>query len=261
MTDYYIGTMGFSYKDWAGSFYPPGVNARDYLVHYSRVFNAVEIDSTFYGIPKPSSIDRWREQSPDDFKICLKVPRSITHEAGLMGVQGEMGRFIQTISPLGEKVGVILLQFPPSFDLSKMGVFEEFLKSLPKTHLFAVEFRHPSWYIPQTRDLLEESAVYWAASEYPGVPQEVELTTDIIFIRLVGQHGRFRAHDREQINVSPQLERWWIWVKSKADQVHTVYVFFNDDYSGHAPASANRLKAIIGLEITEPNIPRQMRFF
>lgn len=261
MTDYYIGTMGFSYKDWAGSFYPPGVNARDYLVHYSRVFNAVEIDSTFYGIPKPSSIVRWRDQSPGEFKICVKVPRSITHEAGLVDTQREMDSFIQAIAPLGEKIGVILIQFPPSFDLSKRGVFEEFLKNLPKTHLFAVEFRHRSWYIPQTRDLLKESAVCWAASEYPGVPKEVEMTTEIIFVRLVGQHGRFRAHDREQIDVSPQLKRWWKWIKSKSDQVHSAYVFFNDDYSGHAPASANRFKAIIGLEVIKPDIPKQMSFF
>ncbi len=101
MADYFIGTMGFSYQDWAGSFYPPGVKARDYLVHYSRVFNAVEIDSTFYGIPKSSSIVRWRDQSPSDFKICLKVPRSITHEAGLVGTQREMDRFIEIYCPIG----------------------------------------------------------------------------------------------------------------------------------------------------------------
>ena len=261
MVDYFIGTMGFSYQDWAGSFYPPGVKARDYLVHYSRVFNAVEIDSTFYGIPKSSSIVRWREQSPSDFKICLKVPRSITHEAGLVGTQREMDRFIESIAPLGEKIGIILVQFPPSFDISKKGVFEEFLKDLPENHSFAVEFRHPSWYLAQTKDLLEERHVCWAASEYPGVPQEVDLTTGLIFIRLVGQHGRFSAHDREQIDVTPQLEKWWSWIKSKSDHVHTVYVFFNDDYSGHAPASANRLKEIIGLEVIEPDIPTQLRFF
>ena len=75
MVDYYIGTMGFSYKDWAGAFYPPGVAARDYLPHYSRIFNTVEIDSTFYGTPKPGSVIRWRDQSPDGFNICLKVPQ------------------------------------------------------------------------------------------------------------------------------------------------------------------------------------------
>ena len=132
-------------------------------------FNAVEIDSTFYGIPKSSSIVRWRDQSPSDFKICLKVPRSITARTCLVGTQREMDRFIQTIAPLGEKIGVILVRFPPSFDLSKKGVFEEFLKDLPGNHSFAVEFRHPSWYIPQTKDLLEASNICWAASEYPGV--------------------------------------------------------------------------------------------
>jgi uncharacterized protein YecE (DUF72 family) len=260
MVDYYIGTMGFSYRDWAGSFYPTGAPARDYLVHYARIFNAVEIDSTFYGIPKPGSVIRWRDQSPEDFKICLKVPRSITHDAGLVNTQHDMDKFIETISPLGKKLGVILIQFPPSFDISKKEAFEAFLEKLPPDQMFAVEFRHPSWYVPPTKSLLAKKAVCWAATEYPGVPQEVPLTSDIIFIRLVGQHGRFREHDREQIDVSQQLHSWWDWIKLNSDQVHTVFVFFNDDYSGHAPASANRLKDIIGLEVIKPDIPKQMRF-
>lgn len=260
MADYYIGTMGFSYKEWAGAFYAPGVSARDYLTHYSRVFNAVEIDSTFYGIPKEGSVARWRNQAPDNFKICLKVPRSITHDASLVDVKREMGSFMQAIASLDDKLGVILIQFPPSFDVSHVDNLKKFLEDLPGNQSFAVEFRHPSWYISQTSDILTRYRVCWAATEYPGVPREVNLTTDLVFIRLVGQHGRFAAHDREQIDVTPQLERWWEWIRSKYDQAHSIYVFFNDDYSGHAPASANRLKEIIGLPVVKPDIPKQMRF-
>ncbi|NIT54716.1 MAG: DUF72 domain-containing protein, partial [Aliifodinibius sp.] len=96
MVDFYIGTMGFSYKDWAGAFYPPGISPREYLTFYSRIFNAVEIDSTFYGTPKAGSVERWREGSPEGFRICLKVPRSITHDAGLVGVDDEMMKFVHT---------------------------------------------------------------------------------------------------------------------------------------------------------------------
>jgi uncharacterized protein YecE (DUF72 family) len=260
MVDYYIGTMGFSYKDWAGSFYPPGAPARDYLIHYSRVFNAVEIDSTFYGIPKPGSIVRWKDQSPEDFKICLKVPRSITHEARLVDTHREMEKFLDTIAQLEDKLGVILIQFPPSFEASNHETLEAFLHDLPKPPMYAVEFRHPSWYVPETESLFTEHSICWVATEFPGVPQEVPLTTEIIFIRLVGEHGRFRSHDREQIDTSPQLVNWWNWIKMHSDAIHTVYVFLNDDYSGHAPATANRLKEIIGLDVIKPDIPKQMSF-
>ena len=261
MVDYYIGTMGFSYKDWAGAFYPPGVAARDYLPHYSRIFNSVEIDSTFYGTPKPGSVIRWCDQSPDDFKICLKVPRSITHEAGLVNVENDMAGFLEAISPLGEKLGVILIQFPPSFTSSGSELLTAFLENLPDNRRFAVEFRHPSWYKQETADLLADKNVCWVATEFEGVPKELSLTTDILFIRLVGVHGMFSEHNHEQIDVTSQLEEWWQWIRSKSDSVHSVYVFFNDDFSGHAPATANRLKELIGLPVIRPDIPKQMRFF
>lgn len=260
MVDYYIGTMGFSYRDWVGTFYPTGVGARDYLSYYSRIFNAVEIDSTFYGIPKSSAVNRWRDQTPSDFKICLKVPRSITHESALVDVENEMAVFLESIDGLGDKLGVILIQFPPSFDNSNGEVLSSFLEHLPEAENFAVEFRHPSWYSSQTAQLLASQGICWAATEYPGVPKEVDLTTNFLFVRLVGEHGRFHNHNREQIDVRPQINKWWDWIRSQADQVQAVYVFFNDDYSGYAPATANRLKALIGLPVIKPDIPRQMRF-
>ena len=114
MVEYYIGTMGFSYSEWIGSFYPTGVRRKDFMSYYAKYFNAVEIDSTFYGIPKAQSVIRWNDNSPDDFKICLKVPRAITHEAGLVNISREMTRFLESVALLGEKLGVIVIQFPPS---------------------------------------------------------------------------------------------------------------------------------------------------
>jgi uncharacterized protein YecE (DUF72 family) len=261
MVDFYIGTMGFSYKDWAGSFYPQKLSPRDYLSYYSRIFDAVEIDSTFYGTPKAGSVARWRENSPDDFRICVKVPRSITHDAGLVDVYDEMMAFIRIIDSLGDKLSVILLQFPPSFSSENTRILDNFLQQLPAGYNFAVEFRHPSWYSQPSAEVLSNHGVCWVATEFQGVPREVPLTTDMLFIRLVGKHGRFRSHDREQIDVTPQLECWWEWIRSKSDAVHEVYAFFNDDFSGHAPATANRLKKLIGLPVTNTNLPKQMKLF
>jgi uncharacterized protein YecE (DUF72 family) len=136
-----------------------------------------------------------------------------------------------------------------------------FLENLPDNRRFAVEFRHPSWYKQEAADLLADKNVCWVATEFEGVPKEVALTTDIMFIRLVGVHGMFSEHDHEQKDVTPQLKEWWQWIRSKVDNVHSVYVFFNDDFSGHAPASANRFKELIGLPVIKPDIPKQMRFF
>lgn len=183
MVDFYIGTMGFSYKDWVGAFYPPGLSAHDYLSYYSRIFNSVEIDSTFYGTPKVGSVIKWRENSPEDFKICVKVPRSITHEAALVGVKDEILGFVQTVENLGDKLGMILIQFPPSFDNSNLQVLDVFLEQLPEGYNFAAEFRHPSWWVDRTADILSKHGVCWAATEYQGVPKEVPLTTDTIFVR------------------------------------------------------------------------------
>jgi uncharacterized protein YecE (DUF72 family) len=259
MVDYYIGTMGFSYQDWSGAFYPKGLTGRDYLSYYSRIFNAVEIDSTFYGTPRRESVIRWKESVPDGFRICVKVPRSITHDAKIIDVHKEMEAFINAVRLLDEKLGVILLQFPPSFSNSKIHQVEDFIKDLPKELNFAVEFRHLSWYIPRTGDMLARDNICWAATEFQGVPKEVDLTSDILFIRFVGQHGRFRHHDREQIEISPQLEWWWAWIQSQTDRVHSIYCYFNDDFSGHAPAAANKLKYIIGLPVVKPNLPKQMK--
>ena len=261
MVDYYIGTMGFSYQDWSGAFYPKGLAGRDFLSYYGRIFNAVEIDSTFYGTPRRGTVLRWKEAAPDGFRISVKVPRSITHDAELIDVSHEMETFIDAVKMLDEKLGVILFQFPPSFSNSKISQVESFIKDLPNDLIFAVEFRHRSWYAPHTGEILARHNICWAATEFAGVPKEVDLTSNLLFIRFVGQHGRFRLHDREQIEVQPQLEWWWRWIQSQIDQVEAVYCFFNDDFSGHAPAAANKLKSIIGLPVVKPDIPKQMKLF
>lgn len=260
MVDYYIGTMGFSYRDWEGPFYPSGISARDYLPYYARSFNAVEIDSTFYGTPRRETVIRWRESTPDGFKICVKVPRVITHDAALVDCHVEIQEFIESIRLLDDKLGVIVFQFPPSYDNSNNDTFDKFMEQLPGEFSFGAEFRHPSWYHEQTSILLGKHSISWVATEFEGVPKEVQLTSEAIFIRFIGKHGQFRRHDREQIDVSSKLNWWREWIQSKIEQVASVYGFFNDDFSGHAPAAANRFKEILGLPVTKQNLPKQMRF-
>lgn len=266
MTDWYLGTMGFSYESWAGVFYSADLPPRNYLAHYSQTFDAVEIDSTFYGTPRPEVVQRWAAVTPDDFKFCAKTPRLITHELGLLGgAFEEMVTFLESIRLMEDKLGPVLIQFPPSFTIESYHALKGFLEKLPARERFAVEFRHGSWYTPtgeeKTTQLLNEHQVAWAATQYPGLPVRIHLTARFLYIRWIGQHGSFKVHDRERIDRLPDLMAWWQLIQPTLDRVQEVYGFFNNDYAGHAPATCNRFKAIAGLPVEKPDLPAQGTLF
>lgn len=260
--------MGFSYKDWKGVFYPADMQERRYLVYYSRVFKSVEIDSTFYGTPNANSVRRWAAVTPQDFRFCLKVPRQITHEARLVGARDEFNRFVDTAALLGDKLGVILFQFPPSFGASRLSVLGDFLSDLPKGVRFAVEIRAQSWYTAkdETGDLalarvLEQFGVCWAATEYPGLPGRIHLTSDFLYLRWIGQHGTYSDHDHERIDLSENLHAWWQHIQVFLGRVDTLYGYFNNDYAGFAAGTANRFKRIAGLPFKTLKPPQQGTLF
>ncbi len=260
--------MGFSYADWSDVFYPAGMPARNYLAYYSRIFNAVEIDSTFYGAPRRTTVRRWAAAAPQGFKFCLKSPQAITHEAGLVEVQDQMSAFLEPIRLLGDALGAILLQFPPSFRADRLPVLERFLANLPADFHFAVEIRDPSWHLippgeqePSLARVLRRYGVCWAATQYPGLPASIYPTTDWLYIRWIGQHGSYANHDHERLDRSEELRRWCDQVRALSDQVAEVYGFLNNDYAGFAAGTADRLKAILGLPRQDYRPPRQARMF
>jgi uncharacterized protein YecE (DUF72 family) len=246
MAKWYIGTMGFSYPDWKGVYYPANLEARDYINFYSQKFPAVEVDSTFYGIPRDSIVLRWEAITTDEFKICAKTPQTITHESGLKkNAKDEMREFVDRMRLLGRKLGIILIQFPPSFTPDQFDALSEFLADLPPGARYAVEFRDQSWYTAKTEGLLREREVCWTATEYGRTSRKVALTTDFMYVRLIGQHGRFRQHDREQTDISQQLEWWRIYLGETSKLVDEIYVFINNDFSGHAPATARKFMEMV----------------
>ncbi|MCK5314970.1 MAG: DUF72 domain-containing protein [Anaerolineales bacterium] len=268
MVAWYLGTMGFSYKDWERVFYPERLSSRNYLRHYSRYFNAVEIDSTFYGTPRLETVRQWAGITPHDFQICVKTPRRITHESMLKDSVEEMREFVRVVSELGEKLGVILIQFPPSFTCQGFfEILEEFLSHLrssiaeAKDIRFAVEFRHLSWYTIKTAEMLGNYQVCWTATEYPKLPNKIHKTTDYLYIRWIGQHGTYLHHDREVEDKISQLERWWELIQDNITSIDSIYGFFNNDYSGHAPVTCNKFKSITGLPTKTLRPPQQGTLF
>jgi uncharacterized protein YecE (DUF72 family) len=261
MSKWNLGTMGFSYKDWSGPFYPEYIPARDYLSYYSRFFNAVEIDSTFYGTPRKETVRRWADIVPEGFHICAKLPKEITHEAKLFGAADKLDQFLEVMRLLGEKLAVLLVQLPPSFSSVERPALSGFLEILPKDLRFAVEVRDLSWYTSETAELFSTHSVALAATEYENLPKRIEITAPFLYVRFIGQHGRFESHERERLDVDSQLEWWRQNLLDVENQVESIYGFFNNDYSGFAAGTCNRFKKLLGLPGEPFDPPRQPRLF
>ena len=144
----YLGTSGWSYADWEGTLYPEGLPAGSRLAEYAKHYATVEIDSTFYGTPRRSTVEKWREVAPEGFLFAAKVPQEITHEKNLVDCEALTENFVRTMELLGDRLGPLLLQLPPSFAVEGMGVLEDFLAGLPGGFRYAVEVRHRSWLGP-----------------------------------------------------------------------------------------------------------------
>jgi uncharacterized protein YecE (DUF72 family) len=258
--DWFLGTMGFGYKEWEGEFYPIGMPTHKYLRHYSRVFNAVELDTTFYGPPPKETVIRWHQESPEYFIFCVKTPRSITHDSKLKGVDGLMSEFIDVIRCLDQKLGLVLIQLPPSYSIDYLDSFISFIETLPGDIKFAVEFRNISWYTHKTADLLKSYSIGWTAIDFPNLPIRIYPSTDYLYVRWVGRHGEFPMHNYERVEKSGQLEIWYKELQKYEGKFKSVYGFFNNDYTGFAVGTCNRFKKMIGLPVQSVDVPKQSRF-
>jgi len=253
--------MGFAYKQWQGPFYPAGMAARHFLRHYSSRFDAVEIDATFYGPPRPAQVQRWAQTTPAGFRFCLKTPRAITHDAPLSRGVSAMGRFVETAQLLGEKLGAILLQFGPAFTSAGQEQLARFLPQLPDGVRFAIEFRHSSWLTPETAALLRQYRVCQVAADYIHLPPEIRRTADFLYLRFIGPHGQYTTKDRELVDKTAALHQWQRRLEPHLPRVTNVFGFFNNDYSGYSPATCNRFKRLLGVEAKEIRALQQGRLF
>src|SRR5947199_3010669 len=157
-----IGCSGWSYQDWVGPFYPKDAKPADYLRMYSQVFDAVEIDSSYYRTPSPFMVSNWKRVTPEGFLFTAKFPKKITHELKLRDSQAQLERFYKAMSELREKLGALVIQLPPSFNYKKdKEALETFLGQTDKRYVHAIEFRNKSWFKPDIYKLLESSNVSW----------------------------------------------------------------------------------------------------
>ena len=264
----HIGTQGWTYRDWSGSFYARDADRKDLLPQYARVFDALEIDSTFHYIPRPEVVTAWRARTPDTFRFTAKIPGKITHERGLVDAEEVLTPFLASMALLGERLGCLLVQLPPGFqrNTGTLSRLESFLNLLPVNDFrFAFEFRHPSWIKAEVFDLLRRNRAAWTIQDQPRyMPIVPEITADFTYIRWMGDTEDKRiAHFRESVvDRTQELIKWSERLKETIlPRVDELYGFFNNYYSGHSPADCNRMKRLLGLDTVTPDLNRQLSLF
>jgi uncharacterized protein YecE (DUF72 family) len=261
----HVGCQGWNYDDWVtpalsrrAVFYPRGTRADRMLELYARAFDTVEVDSTFYAIPTDSALDGWRRRAPNGFTFALKLPREITHEHALRGARAFqlLEEFCRAARRLEDRLAAVLVQLPPQFEATRENAqaLEGFLPELPLDVRFAVEFRDPFWF---EEDLLAPLARYRHVSlalvEGPWATRErvwraaVPLldSSDFVYVRWMGARDITRFDEVARPR-DLNLSKWADAIERLRARGSEVFAYFSNFYEGHAPASANKLKRLLG---------------
>jgi uncharacterized protein YecE (DUF72 family) len=236
----FIGTSGWSYKEWANDFYH-GSKPKDHFQFYATQFSTVEINASFYRLPALKTVKGWQEKSPAHFIFAVKGSRLITHIKRLNNLDGLVTNFSRRIQPLKKKLGPLLWQLPPNFkpDLPRL---DKFLKRLPKTLFHAIEFRHPDWIMDGTFALLRKRGVAFVSVSSMQMPQNFSVTAPFVYIRFHGLRGGPR-HDY----TGSELEPWAKHIREQVSKGRKVFAYFNNDLNVRAPKNAEALIQMCGI--------------
>jgi uncharacterized protein YecE (DUF72 family) len=255
-----VGTSGWQYRDWRERFYPAGTAQRRWLEYYAEKFATVEVNNAFYRLPERETFARWRERTPADFRVAVKMSRYLTHLKRLRDPAEPVQRFMSRARALGDKLGPVLLQLPPSLTVD-LSALDETLSRFPPEVQVAVEPRHRSWWVPETRELLEKhhAALCWA--DRLGRPvAPLWRTADFGYLRL--HEGRAEPRPRYgQAALSSWLDRI-----TRCYDSEPVYVYFNNDPGGAATADASAFAAQahrrdLPVSRTPQDLPSSRQFF
>jgi uncharacterized protein YecE (DUF72 family) len=238
----HIGTMGWSYDFWVGNFYNMGTASQEFLSEYVKVFNSVEIDSTFYRIPSPTVVMNWRSQAGLEFRFCAKFPGVITHEKMLKDCEDDVELFIRNISLLKDRLGPLLIQFPYSFKPTEFGLLRDFLSSLPKENRFAVEVKNKKWLDNRFYKLLRSRDISLALIDHPWMPEMNEVTADFTYIRWEGDRKKIKGTTgKVERDRGKEIENWAFKIENLLADDIEVFGYFSKHYSGHSPSDAKKL--------------------
>jgi uncharacterized protein YecE (DUF72 family) len=239
-----VGTSGWQYDDWRGRFYPDGLPKRAWFEHYARCFPTVEINATFYRLPKTSTVERWHDAAPDRFRFAVKGSRYLTHNKKLHDPAEPIATITSRMAPLKGFHGVWLWQLPPNLHLD-VGRLERFLAALPGGPGHAVEFRHRSWFVGEVEQVMARHGVAWVWLSDRQMPDHAPVTADFVYLRLHGlaedEALRYRWDYTEA-----QLAPWADRLRAAAADGRDGWVYFNNDYDANAPRNAMTLADVLG---------------
>ncbi len=240
---FYIGTSGWTYDHWKNKFYPGDLPKSKWFIHYCKYFSSVEINATFYRWFKDQTYIKWKSQVNESFRYVLKAPRTITHRKFLINVDDDIRKFDSSASLLGDKLGLILLQLAPRTKYNP-----ELLKNtillFKNPQKLAIEFRNKQWLNDEIYTILKESGVVYCNADSPRTSLIDWITSDTAYLRL---HGRknwysYNYSDKELTEIS-------LLVKYFAEKgIKSIYIFFNNDFEGYAPANALSIMEMLGVK-------------
>ncbi len=236
-----IGTSGWTYKHWKGDFYPQDVPQRRWLEYYAEHFDTVELNASFYHIPKASTAQGWAERTSADFRFSVKVSRLITHVHKLVGCEQTVEWFFRELKPLQHKIAAFLLQLPPSF-LPEPERLESFFSLLPRENRYVLELRNPQAYSGALPELLEKLGISFCIHDLQGSETPLLATAPLLYLRFHGYAGRYSGSYPDS-----ELGKWAERVRSWAAEGRDVLVYFNNDIGGHAVRNAETLRNLLGL--------------
>lgn len=249
MTDrVHIGTMGWSYDFWVGTFYPQGLKSNEFLAEYSKHFDTVEVNNTFYRVPDKSVVAKWKEQTSSKFLFSVKFPRTITHKKMLKDCESELKFFIERVDTLQNKLGPLLLQFPPTFGIEKLAILKDFLQSLPKGYRYAVEVRNPELLTDKFRSLLKENKTALVVN--PFNLETEQITGDFVYIRWEKDMSKVDGTlGKVEVNRTNEIRLWAERIIKLLDKTKEVFGYFSKYYSGHPPTDARQLIDSLNLTV------------
>jgi uncharacterized protein YecE (DUF72 family) len=231
----HIGTSGWHYKHWLGPFYPEKFPASKMLDYYARHFRTVEINNSFYRLPPQSAVENWRDSTPAGFCFAMKGSRFLTHMKKLNDPGTGIERFMERADLLGKKLGPIVFQLPPNWELN-LRRLETFLEALPKRHRYAFELRNETWRTEDVYRVLRKHNAAFCIYELAGYHTEFTVTANFTYVRLHGPEGAYAgSYDREK------LRHWADRIRKWMQDLRGIYVYFDNDQYGFAVKNAQTL--------------------
>lgn len=235
----WVGTSGWHYRHWAGTFYPAGLPPDGYLAWYAQRFSSVEINTTFYGLPAEATVRAWRDATPEGFVFACKASRYITHMKKLRETDMALTRFLHGIAPIRDRLGPVLFQLPPHWGRNVQRL-NGFLDSLPSGLSGAFEFRDASWFCPPVYQALHDHGAALCVYDLSGWRSPVRVTSTFVYLRL---HGPAPAYGGSYDGRT--LRGWARRIDGWRAAGLNVYCYFNNDRGGHAVANAARLSRML----------------